>query len=425
MRGNDANAAATKALIAKPAITTIFEAAFLSGAYVAKADILRRQGRGWHVVKVKMNLEGTEALPDLIDDLTYKVMLARRCNVKVIAASLMLLSRDYRRGMNVDRLFVESDHTAEVAARLKEPEGTLTDTDKLTGANDPPQPTLCGHCRDCDYFGSVCVGKDVQYPVLGLPSIQVKRLLEFATLGVIDIEAIPLGFKLSKKQQIVCNCVRTKKPFVGRSLANNLAAVAWPARYLDFESVMTPLPLYDGMPPFTQVLTQYSVHKCSAPGVVQEHREYLADTARNCERELAERLIHDLGDEGSVIVYSHFESTWIKSLSKRFPDLADALAAVLERLFDLLPVIRDGYCHPEFGGSFSIKKTLPALVKGMSYKGLAIGDGDTAVACFAKMAMGRYSASEAKVIRESLLRYCEQDTFAMVKLHESLLQAAE
>src|SRR3989449_7444059 len=34
--------------------------------------------------------------------------------------------------------------------------------------------------------------------------------------------------------------------------------------------------------------------------------------------------------------------------------------------------------HPDFGGSFSIKKTLPALVPGVSYGDLKIADGETA-----------------------------------------------
>ncbi|MBD3350946.1 MAG: hypothetical protein GF364_05615 [Candidatus Lokiarchaeota archaeon] len=56
----------------------------------------------------------------------------------------------------------------------------------------------------------------------------------------------------------------------------------------------------------------------------------------------------------------------------------------------------------------------------MSYDGLKIGDGSNAMAAFAYMAMGRYSAEEMALVRENLLEYCGQDTMAMVRLHEKL-----
>ena len=74
--------------------------------------------------------------------------------------------------------------------------------------------------------------------------------------------------------------------------------------------------------------------------------------------------------------------------------------------------------HPAFHGSFSLKKVIPALVPEVSYNALAIGDGDTAISIFAKMARNEISAIEEA--RQNLLAYCETDTLVMVKLHEML-----
>jgi len=41
-------------------------------------------------------------------------------------------------------------------------------------------------------------------------------------------------------------------------IANAFQQLQWPVSYLDFESVMTALPLYDDMPPYRQVTTQYT-----------------------------------------------------------------------------------------------------------------------------------------------------------------------
>jgi hypothetical protein len=124
------------------------------------------------------------------------------------------------------------------------------------------------------------------------------------------------------------------------------------------------------------------------------------------------------------IHYSPFEKTRISAPAQRFPDLAPKLDRLKARLFDLLPVIRNGYYNREFEGSYSIKKVLPALVPDMSYDCLEIADGDTAIALFARMAMGQYSAAEVGRTREELLKYCHQDTLAMVKLHEALMSCA-
>ena len=111
-------------------------------------------------------------------------------------------------------------------------------------------------------------------------------------------------------------------------------------------------------------------------------------------------------------------------MASRFQDLSAGLLLLVDRLFDLLAVVRKNYYRPDFAGSYSIKKTLPALVPEMSYEGLQIGNGATAVARFATAALGRCSPDELATLRRDLLDYCKQDTLAMVRLHEALLAEA-
>lgn len=92
-------------------------------------------------------------------------------------------------------------------------------------------------------------------------------------------------------------------------------------------------------------------------------------------------------------------------------------------MVDLLALIRQHFYHPDFKGSFSIKKVLPALVPELSYKGLAIADGGTAAMSFAKVVSGKASELEAAAIRKHLLEYCKLDTLAMVKVYQKLLDS--
>src|SRR5262249_35524405 len=149
--------------------------------------------------------------------------------------------------------------------------------------------------------------------------------------------------------------------------------------YLDFETAMTFLPLYPAHGCHRQVLTQFSIHHRDRIDGEVTHSEFLANARQDCERVLAETLIAALGESGSILVYSHFEHTRIKALRDSFRELADRLQSILDRLVDLLPIVADHVYHPEFKGSYSIKKILPVLVPEMSYEGLEVGDGDMAI----------------------------------------------
>jgi hypothetical protein len=68
------------------------------------------------------------------------------------------------------------------------------------------------------------------------------------------------------------------------------------------------------------IITQYSLHigESTNPPNIQ-HKEYLADGERDCREELLQRLIQDLGDSGSIVVYSAFEKTQLNALAEIYP----------------------------------------------------------------------------------------------------------
>ena len=104
-----------------------------------------------------------------------------------------------------------------------------------------------------------------------------------------------------------------------------------------------------------------------------------------------------------------------------FPDLEGDLQGIIDRIVDLHEIVRNYYYHPEFHGSTSIKVTLPVMVPEMSYEGMNIADGSSAMAVFAYMAKGKYDDGEIGQSRQDLLEYCKLDTLAMVRLHEKLM----
>jgi len=406
---------ATERLLSDPRVSVIFEGAFSAEDFVARADVLEREGDGWHVIEVKSSVNLAD---DHIYDLMYTVGVLQRAGLDVARCSLMLVCKDYRLGSPNSDLFKTVEVTDEVFGLLAAHEGIWARIAAATGAGNRPNPSLTWQCRHCDQFDE-CTGHDIENHIFDLPRLRQEMFEELKAAGAVRIEDMPATVPLTALQARMKEVTLSGEPFVGPGLVVDLAQVRWPAFYLDFETVMTAIPLYPGVAPYVQIPTQYSIHVCSEPGVVQSHREYLADPRRDCRRQLAERLVEDLAGEGSIITYSPFEKTRINQLARDFPDLAPDLHALGARTYDLAKVIRDNYYHPDFHGSFSIKKVLPALVD-MTYDGMPIGDGDAAVAVFARMALGRCTEEEEGTYKKHLLEYCKQDTLAMVKLHERL-----
>jgi len=410
----------TISLMNDPGVNTIFEATCVIDDYVTKADILKREGEGWHIFEVKSSVNDKE---EFIDDMAYTTMVFNQSGHNITLISLVLISKDYRLGMSNEELFIEIDHTDEVLARAGEFYAVLFDYVKtITGAPTKPQPELRRDCKNCPLFGG-CMGRDIKNHILEIPRLSQPKFEQLREQNVTCIEDIPEGFPLTENQSRVRACVITQQPFIGDQLADDLLGIIWPAFYLDFETVMTAIPLYPDIAPHTQLPTQYSIHVLSDISHITDHREYLADPSKDCRRDLAEHLINDLETSGSIIVYSSFEKTTITKLGQLYPYLTNKLNLLIERIVDLEAIIKKNYYHHGFHGSSSIKRTLPTLVPEMSYDDLKIAEGDSALAAFAYLAQGRYSVgNEAEAIKKNLLEYCKQDTLAMVKLHQKLYE---
>jgi Domain of unknown function(DUF2779) len=199
-----------------------------------------------------------------------------------------------------------------------------------------------------------------------------------------------------------------------------LAKLEYPLLFMDFETVNRALPPFAGMRPYDHLPFQWSVHVQRQPGAEPEHHEFLATDASDPRREFISSLCHALGETGSIVVYSSFESQRLSELAGWLPEHAEPINAIQARLFDLLPVLREHAYHPAFAGSYSIKSVLPALVPEMSYDGMVVANGQAAGVAWESLMRGSLNCDERKRIEKALRAYCGQDTLAMVRLLEQL-----
>jgi hypothetical protein len=414
----------TQDLLADESIETLFEATFVYGPFMARADIITRRDGAWHLLGVKSSFSDTGNLAELTLDVAYTVLVSERAGFPFETISLMLLSREYRFGDGPERLFETVDVSAQVRDRLKEFRGSAEKIAEALLSGTRPKPVLVSTCRSCTYFESKCLGKGLESTVLDLPALHHTKLKRLSTAGIVDLSQVPGDLELNERQERAKYSALSGNVVIETSLGEALKSIVWPCYYLDFETVASVMPLYEGHGCHQQVLTQFSIHYRKGPERELRHSEYLAEASRESERELAETLIQVLGASGSVMVYSHFEKTRIADLKKRFSDLAPQLQRILDRLVDLMPIVQDHVYHPEFRGSFSIKTVLPALIPDLSYKGQVVGDGNIAIMKFAQMARGQIVGERVKETRNGLLEYCKLDTLAMVRLHEVLIDRA-
>ena len=412
---------ATSEAVGNPAVKEIMEGAFMVDPYTVRPDALVRRGDGWQLIEVKASLNDKA---EFIDDMACTAMVLRKAGLSIIEATLILMSRDFRLGMETQDLFMEVDHTQEVLDRSAEFEEKWGYVAEVTGSPAKPEPEPCLVCKKCPVLRQ-CVVRGVENAIFDLPRLSKKRFHALRELGILRIEDIPGGFDLTDNQMRVVNSVQSGETNVYGDLRSELDAVSWPAYYLDFETMSTSLPLYPGVAPYERMPVIFSVHVCSEPGCVVDQHRFIGDPSKDSRRDLAETLTEALGEEGSIVVYSGFEKQVISSLSALFPDLTEVLSLLLERLFDLEGGIKRNLYHPGFHGRTSIKTTLPALVPDMSYKGLRFQDGGDAMAAFAYLATGRYAdPNEADSVKNDLVEYCSQDTLAMVRLHQRLVDLA-
>src|SRR5262249_9863532 len=120
--------------------------------------------------------------------------------------------------------------------------------------------------------------------------------------------------------------------------------------------------------------------------------------------------------------YSGYEKARLAELAVEFSDLSAALHAVIGRLVDLLPIVRNAIYFPQFGFSNSIKSVAPVLCPNLGYDDLeSIADGGAACAAFLKLASGHVTNPlEVEQLRQALLAYCKRDTLALLEVHKAL-----
>ena len=415
--------AETRRVLEEGTAPALFEAAFVHQGLLARADVIERlPGGGWRLIEVK----STTRLKDIfVLDAAFQLCVLRGAGLDVRDAAVMTLDRTYvydGKRLDLDALFKLHDVFEQAGAFYDTVGGQAREMQALIADATPPDIAPGDHCftpYECPYYAH-CTRDRVSpdHGIGELPWLRADRRQQLEDAGIKEVRDIPEEFPLTRLQQVVRQAVQKQDAVVHGDIAERLAGLAPPVRYLDFETFAPAIPRFAGTRPYDSVPFLFSVHteRNDAP---PEHTDYLHEQDDDPRPQLADRLLEAVGTEGSICTYSGYERQVLNTLAEALPDRSDELAAVSARLFDLLPVVRNTWYHPEFRGSFSIKNVLPVLVPGMDYGDLAVPDGQTASARYVQ-ALRSTDGRERQLTFSDLRAYCERDTLAMVRMRQAL-----
>jgi predicted RecB family nuclease len=422
--GIDDALAKTASLIDDPSVPAIFEATLQHSNLLVRVDILQRRPRNrWRLIEVKSSVEPK---PQYLYDIAVQHHVLGACGLDISSACLMHLNRNYLYDGNhydPQALFTIRNLTKQIRKLDADLPGLLKAQRKALAQATPPDISPGPHCTDpylCEFF-SQCNPELPEHHISFLPRLSAKKHQALIELGVALIHKIPDDFPLTELQDRIRASVATGKTWISESLQKDLAKLKYPLNFMDFESLYPAIPRFAGMWPYAQIPFQWSVHRQLAPEAELEHFAFLAEDKRDPRQEFIESLCVVLGKRGRVIVYNAgFESQRLSELANWFPEYKGRIENIRERLWDLLPFVKQHVYHPKFQGSFSIKSVLPALVPGMTYAGMQIADGGQAGVAWDQMIRDEIEPEESQRLKEALLDYCRQDTLAMVKILERL-----
>ena len=411
----------------------ISEAAFRYAEDYCAVDILKKEGSGYAIYEVKSSTEADNEV--YAQDVAYQKYVLTHCGVEVTGTYLVCINSDYVFDGEIDKhkLFLIQDISEAVAQEFPFVEFQVVNAKKMLTFKDvEPDEDLDVHCHkpyDCAFW-RYCSRNLPEKSVFNLYRMSFEKKIAYYKQDIITYEQLQ-DEELKEKQRMQIECALNDTIYINKvEIAKFLSTLSYPLYFLDFETMQPVIPEFQGTHPYQQIPFQYSLHFIEQWGGELKHKEFLGVSGEDPRRSIAKSLCRDIPLNVCTTAYNKaFECTRLTELADTFPDLAWHLLNIRDHIVDLLVPFQSGWYYvPAMGGSFSIKSVLPALFPNdpeLDYHNLAgsVHNGGEAMSIFPKIK--DMTPNEQVVARQSLLKYCELDTYAMVKVWQKLKDVAE
>ena len=403
----------------------ITEASFSYNNNFCSVDILIKNDNEYQIYEVKSSTE----IKDIYkEDVSYQTYVLKKLGYNVTKSSIVYINRFYERNgeLDLNKLFVIEDVTSYVNNNLSNIENNINEINKYMeqkNVNDDIGD-YCFKPYDCPFF-KYCTKSLPDNNVFNLRRIRNSTKIKYYKEGIYTYEDL-LKEKIDNKvkEQIEFELFNKKDKINKDKIKEFLNTLTYPLYFLDFETFQQSIPLYDKVKPYDQIPFQYSLHYIEKLNDKVKHKEFLAESGIDPRRSLAESLVKDIPKDVCVLAYNmSFEKSVIKRLASIYPNLSEHLMNIHDNIKDLMiPFYNHDYYSKEMYGSYSIKYVLPALFPNdpsLNYHNLdMVHNGSEAMTAFKDLE--NMSKEEQEKLRHNLLKYCELDTYAMVKIYDKL-----
>jgi hypothetical protein len=417
----------TSRLIAE-GVEVIYEAAFQFDRVLVALDILVKKEGKWYAYEVKSS---SRVSATYILDASLQYFVISNSGIPLEDFSIVHLNTSYTRKGKVDlhQLFSIVSVKKEAVRNMPMVEEKIASEKDTLNLPQIPDVAIGEHCfspYNCDFMGQCWnqVPKDSVFNLSGLPKADLFGLYNS---GIREIADIPVENSLGADAKLQITAYKKKDAVINKKgVADFLSTIQYPLFFLDFETTMPAVPLYENTKPYAHLPFQYSLHYKKDRDAELQHFEFLAETHADPRKAFLASLLEHTKRPGDILVYyATFERSVFNSLKKDYPEFGKEIDLRLARIRDLIVPFRDKlYYHPAMKGSSSIKNVLPALVPGFSYDSLSIANGNVAMTVYEQLRT-ETDIFRQEEKREALLAYCKMDTLAMVKILEVLEKSAE
>jgi CRISPR/Cas system-associated exonuclease Cas4 (RecB family) len=194
-------------------VTTIFEAAFLHKNTYARADILHKDAKGWHLIEVK---KSTSVKDYHIADSAIQTYIIESTGIKLKSISIMYINNKVIYP-DLKKLFVTEDITDLVRDALKDIPAKIEKLKKIAESKAEPKVKIGPHCDDpftCG-FKDYCWKNVPKYPVFDLPNLSTDKKWDLFNSGVESIKDLNAqDYKNNIARAI--EVVKSKKTFIDK-----------------------------------------------------------------------------------------------------------------------------------------------------------------------------------------------------------------
>ena len=415
-------------------VENICEASFSYDGCFCSVDILKNLGD--NKVEIYEVKSSAEVKNIYYEDVSYQNWVLTKLGFDVQKVCLVHINNQYVRhgDLELDKLFTIVDLTEIAKTKFDEVGENIAKFREYVDQETEPECKVGGQCfspYECGYWAHCAV----DMPEEGGPTVwNISRLRDkqwyydngYITFQQLYDAGVLRGNYLQQVEVELKNLPPQIKP---KEVKKFLDTLSYPLYFLDFETFNPAVPLYDESSPYQQIVFQYSLHYIEKEGGELKHKECLAYPGSDPRRQIAEQLCKNIPLNVCTTAYNMgFEKGKIRDLAALYPDLHDHLMNIHDNIKDIMiPFQKRWYYTKEMQGSYSIKFVLPALFPddpSLNYHNLeGVHNGGEASNTF--LAMQKMDKEELEKWREHLLRYCELDTFAMVKVLDKLKEVGE